>query len=185
MSAHSCGSPIGDERFAAYWANELTPDEVAAIDDQLFACAGCSGDATRLSNIVQAFRTMVPPVITRADVERLRAQGRVVRDQDFSPGVRTPVTFDRDVDFLIHHLRGLELADAERVEVVVRSESGGGPLFEDHFAPFDRDRGEVLIACQRHFAAMPSDIVFDVRVHRTGSAPSTVATYLIPHDFLV
>jgi hypothetical protein len=74
------------------------------------------------------------------------------------------------------------LADAERVEVVVRSEAHG-VMVHEAFAPFDRERGEVLIACQRHFASMPRDVAFDVRVHRAGGAEPEVTTYYIPHVF--
>jgi hypothetical protein len=126
---------------------------------------------------------MLPPVISREQLEALRADGRVIRDNEFEPGVRKTAVFERDVDLLIHHLRGLELADAERVAVVVRSETRG-EMFEEHFAPFDRARGEVLIACQRHFVSFPPDVAIDVRVYRSGAATEPrVATYLIPHEW--
>ena len=126
---------------------------------------------------------MLPPVIDQAGVDALRARGHVVRDNHFEPGVRKTVVFERDVDFLIHHLRGLELGDAERVSVRVWSETRG-TLFEDLFAPFDRERGEVLIACQKHFVTFPPDIAFDVHVYRPGGyADTTVQTFYVPHEF--
>ena len=184
---HSCGAPVDHERLVAYWANDLKADEIAAIDEQIFSCDGCAHDAQRVSTVVEAFRSMLPPVISREQLDALRAEGRVIRDNEFEPGVRKTAVFERDVDLLIHHLRGLELADAERVSVVVRSE-GSGAIFEELFAPFDRERGEVLIACQRHFASFPPDVAIDVRVYRSGAvaaavAEPTVATYLIPHDW--
>ena len=184
MTVHSCGAPVSRERWVSYWVNDLLADEIAAVDDQLFACDGCAADGQRMSNIVQAFRSMIPPVISTDEAAVLRSQGQVIRENDFSPGVRTTVLFDRDAELLIHHLRGLELVDAERVEVIVRSETAG-TLFEEPFAPFDRQRGEVLIACQRHFAALPPDVAFDVRVYRKGGTPPTMSTYLIPHLFPV
>ncbi len=182
MTKHSCTAPVSDERWVSYWASDLTADEVAAIDDQLFACDGCAADGQRMSIIVQAFRSMIPPVISTEQLAALRLKGHVIRDNDFSPDVRRSVMFDHDAELLVHHLGGLELADAERVEVIIRSESAG-TMFEEPFAPFDRERGEVLIACQRHFAALPPDVAFDVRVHRRGSTQSTVASYFTPHVF--
>lgn len=183
MSAeHTCTVPVGDEQLVAYWANDLDAATVDAIDDQLFTCAGCARDAERLSRVAQVFRMSLPPIVGREQVEALRASGLVVRDNDFEPSVRKTVHFARDVDFLIHHLRGLELRDAERVAVLIRSESTGSVLFDEPFAPFDVERGEVLIACQRHFSRMPSDIAVEVRVIRAASEHATT-TYLIPHVF--
>ncbi len=179
----SCTSPIDDARLGAYWANDRPPDELSAVEEHLFACTACFAAAERIGQIARAFRTSLPPVISPADLAALRAQGHILVENTFAAGARQPVTFEPGVDFLIHRLGGLDLASAERVEVVVRTESGaGGVLFEELIAPFDRDRGEVLIACQRHFSAFPHDVVFDVRVHRPNRPPE-LATYFIPHEF--
>ena len=113
---------------------------------------------------------------------KLRGSGLAIVENLFEADKRQTVAFERGVDVLIHHLGGLELATAERVQVTVRTESDGTVMFEEMSAPFDRDRGEVLVACQRHFAAYPPDVVIDVRVHRAASAPQ-LATFIIPHVF--
>lgn len=177
----SCASPILHEQLVEYWTSDLPAGETERIEAHLFGCEWCTHAAERVSQIVQAFRGALPPVIGREHLAALRAAGLTVVENDFAPGVRTPVTFERHVDLLIHRLGGLALAQAERVDVIVRSETGG-PIFEEPDAVCDRDRGEVLIACQRHFAAFPRDIAVDVRVHR-GGAPPTVTSYLIPHVF--
>lgn len=177
----SCASPIAHEQLVEYWTNDLPADEIERIEAHLFGCEACTRAAERMSQIVQAFRGSLPPVIGAEQLAALRATGLNVVENDFAPDVRTPVTFERDVDLLIHRLGGLALAQAARVDVIVRSETGGA-IFEELDAACDRDRGEVLIACQRHFAAFPRDIAVDVRVHREG-APPTVTSYLIPHVF--
>ena len=185
MSSHgtSCTSPIEDAHLVAYWANDLPPDELADIEEHLFACTTCCAAAERIGQIARAFRTSLPPVISPAELAVLRAQGATLVENTFAAGARQTVTFEPGIDLMIHRLGGLDLATAERVEVVVRTESGAtGVIFEELFAPFDRERGEVLIACQRHFAAYPHDVVFDVRVHRS-SRPPELATYFIPHEF--
>jgi hypothetical protein len=175
----SCSSPLPYDRLVDYWSTDLTAEETDEIEAHLFRCESCTAAAERVSMLVQAVRTQIPTVVSPSDVVALRERGIGVVDNVFMPGVRSPVAFVPGTDLLVHHLAGLDLTDAQRVEVRVRSESAG-PISEELFAPFDRERGEVLIACQRHFSALPSDIAFDVRVHR-GSAAPTVATYLVPH----
>lgn len=177
----SCTTPLTDEQLVAYWADDIDADALAQIEDHIFACEECLARATSLQQIAQIFRAL-PPVISYAELATLRAQGATIIDTDFVAGQRTTVTFEPHVHFMIHHLTGLDLATAERVEVVGRDESGN-IMFVDPLAPFERDRGEVLIACQRHFAAFPRDVVFDVRVHRAATPP-VLSTYFIPHIFV-
>jgi hypothetical protein len=56
-------------------------------------------------------------------------------------------------------------------------------MLEEPFAPFDRERGEVLVACQQHFAELPPDVVFDVRVIPRGGPPARDVRYVVPHLF--
>jgi hypothetical protein len=175
----SCRAPLPYDRLVDYWSTDLAVEDNDAIEAHLFRCESCTAVAERLGVLVQAFRTQIPMVVLPSDVVALRERGLTVVDNVFMPGVRSPVAFEPGTDLLVHHLGGLDLSDAQRVEVSVRSESAG-PISVELFAPFDRERGEVLIACQRHFSALPPDIVFDVRVHR-GSALPTVTTYLVPH----
>ena len=48
--------------------------------------------------------------------------------------------------------------------------------------PFDAAAGEVLIACQRHYASFPPDIVFEVTAHRAGG-PVLAARYTVLHVY--
>ncbi|HEU0029945.1 MAG TPA: hypothetical protein VFQ53_04875 [Kofleriaceae bacterium] len=179
----TCASPIDHERVVAYWTADLPASEVAAIEDHLFGCAACTRNAEAIARIVQVFRAEPPPVISHADVERLRAAGVAIVENAFAPGARTPVVFVHEADLLVHHLAGLPLADAERVEVIVSAESDPRVMFHEPFAPFDRERGEVLIACQRHFELLgPPDVVFDVRVHAP-SRPPVELRYRVPHEY--
>jgi hypothetical protein len=178
----SCNAPIGFEQLVAYWSNDLDAETQASVEEHLFACDTCFANAQRLEKVVQAFRLGPPPVISQAEVDALRAQGLNLVENSFAPGQGETVTFAHGIDLLIHRLGGLDLSRADRVEVVVRSLQHG-VIFEEPLAPFDRQRGEVLIACQRHFAAFPPDIVFDVRVHGP-AAPADVATYVVPHIFM-
>jgi hypothetical protein len=61
-------------------------------------------------------------------------------------------------------------------------EETGDILFQAKDAPFDRETGEILIACQRHFSVFPPNIVFDV-VTRDASQRETLTVYAVPHAF--
>jgi hypothetical protein len=164
-----------------YWTRDVSPEQLDSVEIHLFACDACTAEAERYAKIAGALRGWLSPAISAAQLAELKAQGLVVEENTFAPGTRTTVTFGAQLDLMIHHLAGLDLASADRVELMVRSESAG-LVHHDPFAPFDAARGEILIACQKHFALFPHDIVFDVDVHRS-SGPPVRSTYELPHVF--
>jgi hypothetical protein len=179
MSA-ACSEPLGWEVLVDYFAAELAAAEAERIEEHLFGCASCAAAAERVASIVSAFQSGIPVVISAEQLGALKARGVVVNENPVAPGTRKAVLSPTGSDVLIHRLQGLDLGRADRVVVTVRSESTGAIITEDHFVPFDRERGEVLIACQSHFASMPSDIVFDVSAHEPGGQVAVVS-YAVPH----
>ncbi len=180
--SRTCASPIAWERLVDYWAGDLEAAETERVEGHLFACDECSADSARVAQVAHAFRSAIPVVVTAAQTAELRARGLAVEEKRFEPGKRTEVSFGASVDVLILRLAGMDLSRAERVHVGVRVESTGDALTDEHFAPFDRERGEVLVACQRHFAMYPTDIAFVVRVHERDGRTSS-ATYIVPHAY--
>lgn len=178
----SCSSPIAFEVLVDYWAGELADDEVDRIDAHVMGCGSCAAESEAVERIVAALHFRIPPVISADQLAALQREGLVVVANAFAPGERKEVRFEPHVDLLVHRLGGLALDRAARVSVVVRSESSNQVLLEDDFVPFDRTRGEVLIACQRHFAAMPPDVVFEVFAH-DDDGRVTSARYSVPHVF--
>lgn len=172
-------SHLTPAQLVEYWTKEGGDP---AVEDHVFECEACTLEMERIQRVVSVFRDSLPPVITREQLAELRTTGLAIEDHAFVPGETRAVTFDPKLDLLVHHLGGLSLADASRVGVTVRSPATGMVMHEDPFAPFDRERGEVLIACQKHFAVFPRDVVFDVRVYRDAGEPQ-LATYSIPHEF--
>lgn len=177
----SCSSPLSWEDLVAYWANDLAPADMDRIDEHLMGCEPCSFESARLSAVVAALHEFVAPIVSRATLESLRARGLRIEENSFAPGERKSVVFAPGIDLLIHRLVGLDLASAKQVRVAVRVESTGALLFEDPNAPFDPQEG-VLIACQRHFAKLPPDTVFEVRAVEASGAEH-LAVYTIPHLF--
>ena len=178
----SCHAPIDDARLVAYWACDLEPADADAAEEHLFGCEACTEASMRVARIAGALRGQLPPVISRADFDALRAKGLTLVENAIPPGVRTEVTFARHVDLMIHRLGGLALTGADRVQVIIRVASTGDVMFDEPFAPYDAERGEVLVACQRHYAVFPRDIEIEVRAHRAGASPASTV-YDIPHVF--
>jgi len=178
----ACTTPIPFAQLVDYWSDDLADAEVERIDEHVIACGRCAAESAAVAGIVHAFRVAIPPVVSAAHLRELAARGLVVEENPVGPGDRKPVVFPTGVDILLHRLYGLELAAVTRVRVIVRSESSGEVMHEDLDAPFDRDRGEVLIACQRHFASMPPDVLFEVHAQH-GHGETTVVRYAVPHVF--
>lgn len=167
------------EDLVAYFAGDHPSEQ--SLEEHLFACAACSREASRVAAITETFRTEIPPVIDTAALEKLRSRGLRVLANDLRPGERRTVEFPRDVDILLHRLTGLDLASAETVGVRVLVESTGRALVDVPRAPFDRDSGAVLVACQQHFAAFPPDTLLEVTVR--GKGIERVERYSIHHVF--
>ncbi len=173
-----CESPIAWSALVDYWAGDLTEPELEALEEHVFACAACAAESARVAAVTEALRTSVPPLLTAA----LHAElvGRMpIAENPMVPGERREVPFPRE-GMLLHRLTGLDLEDATRVGFVLRVEGTERVLFSHPDAPFDRARGEVLLACQAHFAGLPRDNVAEVRVHDADGG-ERVAIYTILH----
>lgn len=179
--AAACATPIPWEELVAYWAGELDEREVDRLDDHLIGCRTCSAESARVSAVTEALRAMTPPIIDHARLATLHARGHQIRDNVVEPDQRNTVVFGAETDFLIHRLH-VDLSLATRVEVQVTVEETGAVLLAEPSVPFDRDSGEVLIACQRHFASFPPNILVVVHAHDAAGG-ETVTRYPLPHVF--
>jgi anti-sigma factor RsiW len=177
-----CDAPVAWESLVAYWAGELPPVEEPSLDEHLMGCAACSAESARVAAVTETLRAMIPPIVDRARVARLRAKGMRIRESAFAPGDRREERFARDVDLLLFRLGGIDLTRAETVELAIREETSGQLLTASKHVAFDRDAGAVVLCCQRHFAVLPPDVVVEVRVHEAGGGEQAV-TFTILHRF--
>ena len=180
MSA-TCGL-VSLEDLVAYWANDLAQGDVDRLDEHLVGCAVCSRASGGISAVAMGLREFIPAIVGHAKLESLRGAGHRVRENPIRPGERTVVMFAADTDLLVHKLTGLDLSGATSVGIVVSVEETGAVIFADPSVPFDRNSGEVLLVCQRHFAALPPNIVAVVHSHDAAGTERT-ARYAIPHIF--
>lgn len=176
--------PLSWSLLVDYWAADadLTPQVLDAVEEHLMGCESCSLSSARVAALTEALRTLVPPLLKPQTVAQLAARGLQIVDNPMQPGERREVWFPRHADILLHRLRGLPLERATRVSFVLRVEGSGDVLVSIDDAPFDRERGEVLVACQQHYASLPPDTVAEIRV-RDADDRERVAMYTILHRF--
>jgi hypothetical protein len=168
----------------ALWAGELEESEAAAVDEHLFGCDPCAAATERLAKVVGTLREKLPFVISHAHRERLEAAGTRIAVTDveatLDPTLRPSARFTPNVDLLVFALRG-DVSSADRVDVEIASPTGE-PRYVLEDVPFDRQTGEVLIACQRHYEGMfpAGDPIFSVHAVEAGKHRA-VGEYVVTH----
>jgi hypothetical protein len=174
------GHPLSFETLADYWAGALPAPEQEAVEEHLFSCQSCTERSARMASLQQALRTLMPAVISAARLDGLVGGGTRIRTTDVAAGATVQVVFSREVDLLIHRLQ-LALPDATGVDCEV-VDGTGGQLFFLERVPFDAARGEVLIACQRHYADLGADVRFRLTAADAAGARH-VREYRVLHTF--
>jgi hypothetical protein len=139
--------PVPDELLTDYFAGDAV--DADGVEDHVFACDRCAGAFERAGRLAARLRDLVQPVIGRDRLERMIAQGTPIRVTSVSAGERVTVEFARDLALLVHALRA-DLAGVSRVDMELLAPDGTRLLAMSH-VPFDRERGEILIACQKHY----------------------------------
>lgn len=80
-------------------------------------------------------------------------------------GARVVVEFSDDLELLVHVLRA-DLHDVEWLDVSIESEGqASGDQRHLPAMPFDATRGEVLVACQRHYVTSTPHMVTTFRLY--------------------
>src|SRR4029077_11457890 len=163
---------------------ELDEAEVATVDEHLFGCDSCAAATQRLAKVVGTLREKLPFVISHAHRERLEAAGTRIAvtnvEPTLDPTLRPSARFTPNVDLLVFALHG-NVSTAGAVEVHIASPTGE-PRYVLEDVPFDRQSGEVLIACQRHFEGMfpAGDPIFSLHAVEAGKRRA-VGDYVVTH----
>lgn len=153
---------LTSDRLADYLAGLLGEVGEEDLEAHLFSCNACALEAEKLFGLAAALHRAVPPVLEIERFEELGREGRIAEVKPVSPGGTVEVRFPPEEKLLVLRLRGSDLSRASRVDVDLLDVDGGVVTrFDD--VPFDAAGGEVLIACQRHFADLfPHDVTFRV-----------------------
>jgi anti-sigma factor RsiW len=148
------------EGLADYLAGLLDPRGDDELEAHLFSCESCALEAEKLAGLAVAVHRVVPPVLTAGRFEELEREGRIAEVKPVSPGQTVEARFPPAEKLLVLRLGGSDLSRARRVDVDLL-DAGGRVVARLDDVPFDGARGEVLMACQRHFADLfPHDLTF-------------------------
>jgi len=178
----ACLHEIAAESWIDFFAGELDENTGQHLELLMFECADCAAEAERWGIVAGSAGLAIPPVISTDALRALQHRGELMNQNAMQPGEHRQAEFPEGGRLLIHRLQGLELARADRVDLML-STPEGVPLGRFGDAPFDRAAGEVLVACQRHFGeSFPEKIVFEIERH-VGNQVEVVATYVVDHTY--
>lgn len=167
---------------AAWALDELTEAETAAFEAHFFGCAGCFGQAKRLHQLLGDFRSVLPPFLTTERHQRLAASRSSLPAVHVAPGEQATIRLGGRAPVGIWVMHAV-LTDVERVDFEARS-ADGALLFAVPDVPFDRERGEVLLACQIHYRALPmGPNLFGKLSARQGAETRVLGEYVLNHIF--
>ena len=176
----TCGEPVPFGEILDYLNGELRESDEHGLESHLFRCASCSSEAERLAGLATSIAVASPTILSPSRFAALEREGRIEDVNVMTPGQTAEVRFPESGRLLVHRLRGVDLSRARRIDIDV-SGSGGEALLHFENVPFDAERGEVLVACQSHFADLfPPDIVFSVELV-SADQQEEVARYTVLH----
>jgi hypothetical protein len=143
-----CREPLPDETLLDWWSGELEPAEARRVERHLLACGSCSGRAGSLAAVADGVRALVregrlAAVVSPVVVERLRREGRRIREYRVAPGGGVQCTVGPDDDVVLARL-GADFAGVTRVDLVRRSGDAPEERYDD--LPFDAAAPELIFA---------------------------------------
>ena len=147
MSA-PCTTPVADETLLAWWAGELAAPEQDQLEEHLLSCDECAGRGEALAAVAESVRGLVrtgelPTVLLPAAVERLRQEGRQVREYRVHPGGGVQCTVSPEDDVVLARLEA-DLGGVSQLDLVIRIDDGPEQRIAD--LPFDPEGGELVFA---------------------------------------
>jgi hypothetical protein len=175
-----CAHGVTAESWIDFFAGELDEEAGERLEQLLFECSDCAAEAERWAAVVGGATVAIPPVITAEALRALEGRGELMNENPMQPGEHRQAAFPEGGRLLIHRLGGLELTRVDRVNVALSTPEGALlTRFED--VPFERNTGEVIVACQRHFGeSFPRHIVFEVERCVVGQG-EVIGTYSVDH----
>jgi anti-sigma factor RsiW len=167
---------------AAWVTDDLEPSDAERFEQHYFACDRCARHVERMQDVVERLGAALPMVLTPERLERFVADpahaAAVV-----NPNERATLAIGPNHPDIVWLLRA-DLAGAVRVDVDARA-TDGTQVLELKDVPFDRERGEVALACQYHYRlVMPleGDMVTQVTAV-DAEGRKRVTRYFLDHRF--
>jgi putative zinc finger protein len=144
----SCSSPLAEDLVLDWWTGELAAAEARRVERHLLSCGSCAARAELLPAVAGGIQALVasgrlPGVLAPLVLERLRRDGRRIREYRVPAGGGVRCTVGPDDDVLIARL-GVDLAGVTRVDLVTRVDDGPEQRYAD--LPFEPAARELIVA---------------------------------------
>jgi hypothetical protein len=143
-----CVRPIADADLLDWWTGDLANGERRRVEEHLLSCGSCSSRAEGLHELGEGIGLLVragalPLAVLPAVIERLRREGRRIREYRVSPGGGVRCTVGPEDDVVLTRLAA-DLRGVSRLDLVSRVDDGPEERLAD--VPFDAAAGEVVFA---------------------------------------
>ncbi len=169
------------ETVAAWLLSDLPPDEAERFEEHYFGCDSCFQHALRIEQLAKRLATRLPPLLTKERHAALESGGRL-ETVHVAPGQSASLRLSRQ-NALGVWIMHAELDGVARVDLEARS-ADGRVLFAYSDVPFDAERGQVLLACQLHYRALPMDPKLFVHLRADDAAGGReLGQYILDHEF--
>jgi len=168
---------------AAAWAlGELEPADEQAFEEHYFACAACEARVVQIQRVLRTLHESLPPVLTIQRRRALEGRHTTIQNVPVKPGGRGVIHLGPSAPIGLW-VMSADLRDASRVDFEGMS-SDGEVFLSIADVPFDRERGEVVLACQEHYRNLPGPTEMHVRLTSTSADGTKRATdYVLDHRF--
>lgn len=175
MTRPVCPDAVPSAKVAEWFLGDLTQQEEASFEEHLFVCDACTQEARLCAALAQAIRMMSDPeaLLTLEAWSALAASGERYGEGSVEPGGEIEARFPPGVERFVIRMRVPVTPEPLDFEILSHD---GRTAFQATDVPFDRDAGEVRVACRRHFGAIVPTIRF-----RISSAGRVLGEYRVRH----
>jgi Putative zinc-finger len=144
----ACSVRLADGLVLDWWTGELGSAEARRVERHLLSCAPCAARAQLLAAVSQGVRALVrqgrlPVALSPSVVERLRSEGRRIREYRVAPGGSVQCSVGPEDDVVLARL-GVDLAGVTQLDLLSRVGDGPERRFAD--LPFDASTAELIVA---------------------------------------
>jgi hypothetical protein len=170
------------EAIAAWVEGLEAPNEGEALELHLLECGECCAQADRMQQLVATLRGALPPILTEARHRALLAEHATLPATHVEPG-QTGVLRLSSAEAVGVWVMHCDLTGVTRVDFEARGELGQVLLVLKD-VPFDAARGQVLLACQLHYRAVPDAQQMRATLRADdGAALRELGQYILDHQF--
>jgi hypothetical protein len=176
-----CPLSIGPNELARFWLGDLEEREATTLEEHVFECSACHGVLRGLAAIGNGVRVAmtfdrIPPLPTPEQLAELRASGKRLVVLNLASGDVVTRHMDLGTDGIVYVLHA-SLSAVAQVDLEICSPDGER-FFLAPSVPFDRTKGEVVLACGRHTAeVLPESLIRLIN----GGEKNVLAEYRLVH----